>query len=74
MFQYPRRQNVSILQHQNMSQRTKCLNTPILYTTTDLFLKKLLAIEPEKTQILMKKPVYLHVSILEISKTVIHKF
>ena len=34
MSQYPRRQNVSTPRDQNMSQRAKCFNTPILHTTT----------------------------------------
>ena len=33
MFQYSRRQNVSMPSEQNMSQGAKCFNTPILYTT-----------------------------------------
>ena len=33
MFQYPRRQNVSIPLHQNMSHKAKCFSIPILYTT-----------------------------------------
>ena len=37
MFQYPRRQNASIPPDQNMTQRTKCFNTPILYTTVVMF-------------------------------------
>ena len=35
------------------------------YHTTKFFTKKLLAIEMKKTQILMNKPVYLGLSILE---------
>ena len=44
------------------------------YCTTKFFTKSLLAIEMRKTQILINKPVYLGLSILDLSKTVIHKF
>ena len=36
--------------------------------------ENLLAIEMRKTQILMYKPVYLGLSILDLSKTVMHEF
>ena len=39
-----------------------------------LFSEYLLAIEMKKTQILMNKPVYLGLSILEISKIVMYEF
>ena len=42
--------------------------------TKTFFTENLLAIEMEKTQILMKKSVYLGLSILELNKTVIYKF
>ena len=41
------------------------------YHTTKLFIENLLAIEMTETQILMIKPVYLCLSILDLSKTVI---
>ena len=44
------------------------------YCTTKFFTESLLAIEMRKTQILINKPVYLGLSILDLSKTVIHKF
>ena len=44
------------------------------YHTTKFFQKNLLAIEIIKTQILMNKPVYLGLSILDLSKTVMHEF
>ena len=38
------------------------------YHSTNFFSENLLAIEMKKTQILMNKPVYVGVSILELSK------
>ena len=40
------------------------------YHTTKFFTENLLAIEMRKTQIFMSKPVYLGLSILDLSKTV----
>ena len=42
--------------------------------TTKFFTKNLLAVEMRKYQILMNKPICLGLSILDLSKTVIHKF
>ena len=44
------------------------------YYTTNFFAEHLLATELKKTQILMNKPVYLRLSILELSKRLMHKF
>ena len=44
------------------------------YHATKLFTGNLLAIEMKKTQITMNKPVYLGLSILDLSKTVIYEF
>ena len=44
------------------------------YHTTKFFTENLLAIEMRKTQILMNKPVYLVLSILDLSKTVTYEF
>ena len=44
------------------------------YHTTKFFTKILLATEMRKTQILMNNPVYLGLSILDLSKTVMHEF
>ena len=44
------------------------------YHTTKFFTKSLSAIEMRKTQILMNKPVYLGLSILDLSKTVMYRF
>ena len=42
--------------------------------TTNFFTETLLAIEMRKTQTLMNKPVYFGLSILDLSKTVMHRF
>ena len=44
------------------------------YHTTKFLTENLLAIEISKTQILTNKPVYLRLSILDLSKTVMHEF
>ena len=44
------------------------------YHTTKFFIGNVLAIEMKNTQILTNKPVYLGLSILEMSKTVIDEF
>ena len=44
------------------------------YHTTKFFTENLLAIEIRKTQIVMNKLVYLGLSILDLSKTVINEF
>ena len=44
------------------------------YHTTKFFTEILLTIEIRKTQILMNKPVYLGLSILDLSKTVMYEF
>ena len=44
------------------------------YHTTKWFSENLLAIEMKKTTVKMNKPVYLGLSTLEISKTLMHEF
>ena len=44
------------------------------YHTTKFFTENLLAIEMKKTPVLMNKPVYLRLSILDLSKTVMYEF
>ena len=44
------------------------------YHTTKIFSENLLAIEKEKTQIIINKAVYLGLSILELSKILMHEF
>ena len=52
------------------SRRNYSVSEPS-YHTARLFIENLLAIEMTETQILMIKPVYLCLSILDLSKTVI---
>ena len=44
------------------------------YHTTKFFTENLLTIEMRKTRILMRKPVYLGLSMLDLSKTVMYEF
>ena len=44
------------------------------FHTNKFFTEKLLAIEMRKTKIIMNKPVYLGLSILDLSKTVLYEF
>ena len=44
------------------------------YHTTKFFTENLLAIEMKKTPVSMNKPVYLRLSILDLSKTVMYEF
>ena len=44
------------------------------YHTTEFFTENLIAIEMRKTQILMNKSIYLRLSILDLSKTVIYDY
>ena len=44
------------------------------YHTTKWFSEKLLATEMKKTRVKMNKPIYQGLSILEISKTLMHEF
>ena len=44
------------------------------YHTTKFFTENVLAIEMKKTEILMNKPVYLGLSILELSKILMYEF
>ena len=44
------------------------------YHTTKFLTENLVAIEMRKTQIVMNKPVYLGLSVLDLIKTVMYKF
>ena len=44
------------------------------YQTIKFFTEYLLAVEMKKTEILMNKPVYIRLSILELSKILMHEF
>ena len=54
-------------------KRNKLVSEPN-YHTTKKFPENLLAIEMKKTKVKMNKPVYLGMSILDISKTIMYKF
>ena len=54
-------------------KRIKLVSEPN-YHTKKHFSKNLLAIEMKKTKVKMNKPVYLGMSILDISKTLVYKF
>ena len=53
-------------------KRSKLISKPN-YHTTKRFLGNLLATEMRKTKVKMNKPVYLGISILDISKTLMYK-
>ena len=57
-----------------IDKRSNQLVSEPKYNTTKWFSENLLAIEMKKTKVKMNKPVYLSLSILEISKTLIYKF
>ena len=52
-------------------QRRNCLVSEPNHQTTKIFSESVLAIEMRKTQTLINKPVYLVLSILELSKIVL---
>ena len=54
-------------------KRSKLLSEPN-YHRTKRFSETLLAIEMKKTKVIMNKPVYLSMSILDISETLMYKF
>ena len=54
--------------------KRNCLVSGINYHTTKFFRENLLAMQMKKTQILMSKPVYLGLPILELSKILMCKF
>ena len=54
-------------------RRNQLVSEPT-YHTTKWFSEKLLAIEMKKTKVKINKPVYLGLSILEISKTLMYEF
>ena len=62
------------IKHVTRERRRNYLVSEPNYHTAKFFTENLLAIEMRKTQILMNMPVYLGLSILELSKTVIYKF
>ena len=54
-------------------KRNKVVSEPN-YHTTKQFSENLLAIEMKKTKVKMNKPVYLGMSILDISETLMYEF
>ena len=54
-------------------KRSKLISEPN-YHTTKRFSENLLAIEMKKTKVKMNKPIYLGMSILDITKTLMYKF
>ena len=54
--------------------RTNYLVSKPVYYATKFFTKNLLAIEMKKVQIFLNKPLYLGLSILDLSKTVKYEF
>ena len=64
----------NVREHRNIKlvtteRRRNYLATEPNFHTTKFFTEHLLAIEMKKTQILLNKPVYLGLSILDLSKT-----
>ena len=57
----------------NTERRRNYLGSKANYHTTEFFKENLLAMEMRKTEILMNKPVYLGLSILDLSKTVMYE-
>ena len=55
-------------------KRRNCLVSEPNYHTTKWFSENLLAIEMKKTKVKMNKPIYLGLSILEISKILMYEF
>ena len=69
----------NVRKHRNMKpvttkRRRNCLVSEPNYDTTKSFTKNLLAIKMRKAQILMSKPVYSGLSILDLDKTVMCDF
>ena len=54
-------------------KKSKLVSEPY-YHTTKHFSENLLAVEIKKTKVIMNKPVYLGISILGISKTLMYEF
>ena len=69
----------NVRKHRNIKlvtteRRRNYLVSESIYHTTKFFTKNLLAIEMRKTQVLMNKLVYVDVSILDLSKTIMYEF
>ena len=69
----------NVRQHRDMKlvttyKRRNQLTSEPNYHTTKYFSENLMAIEMKKTKVKMNKPIYLGMSILDISKTLMHEF
>ena len=65
--------NIEVLKLVTTERRRNQLVSEPNYHTTKFFTLNLLATEIRKTQILMNKPVNLGLSILDVSKTLMHE-
>ena len=65
--------NIEVFKLVTTERRRNYLVSEPNYHTTKFFTENLLAIEIRKTQILMNKPVNLGLSILDVSKTLMHE-
>ena len=68
----------NVRKHRNIklaiTEKRNYLISKTNYHTTKFFTENLLAVEIEETQIHRNKPVYLGMSVVELSKTVMYKF
>ena len=67
-------ENIEILNLSQQKEEEIILLSEPNYHTTKFFTENLLAIQIKKTQVLMNKPVYLRLSILELSKILMYEF
>ena len=65
--------DIKLVKKKKDKKRNK-LVSELNYHTTKRFSENLLAIEMEKTKVKMNKPIYLGMSILDISKTLMYNF
>ena len=68
---FKRKRNIKLVAADK--KRSKLVSEPNYHTTT-WFSESLIAIEMRKIKVKMNKPVYLGLSILEISKTLMYEF
>ena len=69
---------INVIKHRNIklvtTERRKNYLVSKPYYATKFFTENLLAIEMRRTQILMNKPVYLGLIILDLSNTIMYEF
>ena len=63
----------NVRKHRNKKEK-KLFSIRTTFSYYRFFHRKFLSIEMRKTQILMNKPVYLGLSMLDLSKIVMHEF